>query len=70
MNKLKEIGEHCKKFRVFLGYKQSNVAYETGYSKENVSSFECGRNNNAIIYNWYVEHGLVDFVGVVNYGNR
>lgn len=55
---LKEIGKRCKEHREQLGKCQFDVAFETGYSKENVSAFECGRNNNAIIFKWYIEHGL------------
>lgn len=48
----------CKDFRIKLGYKQTDVADATGYSAENVSSFETGRNNNALLLYWYVEHGF------------
>ena len=57
---LKTIGTNCKAFREKIGYLQSDVAKQTGYSKENVSAFENGRNNNATIYNWYVQMGLYD----------
>ena len=56
----KEIGQRCKKFRERLGYYQSDVANQTGYSKENVSAFENGRNDNVRIFLWYVEMGLFD----------
>ena len=55
---LKELGRRCKRFREDLGLLQSDVARDTGYSTETVSSFECGRNNNAMIFAWYVDHGL------------
>lgn len=56
----KEIGQRCKKFRERLGYYQSDVANQTGYSKENISAFENGRNDNVRIFLWYVEMGLFD----------
>ena len=31
---------------------------DTGYSVENISSFETGRNDNARILLWYFEHGM------------
>lgn len=55
---LREIGRRCKQFRVDRGYYQTDVAAETGYSVENISSFETGRNDNARILLWYFEHGM------------
>lgn len=63
---LKEIGERCKEHRERLGKCQYDVAHDTGYSKENVSAFETGRNNNAIIFNWYVERGLIEYLYLSN----
>lgn len=54
----RRVGAICKKFREELGCFQSDVAIETGYSKENVSSFETGRNDNYRILLWYLSHGL------------
>lgn len=34
------------------------VSKELGYSKENVSAFEHGRNDNSVILLWYLSHGL------------
>lgn len=59
---LEKISDKCREFRYYLGYKQYQVAHDTGYSKENVSAFECGRNNNAVIFGWYVEMGLSDYL--------
>ena len=53
-----EMGRRCKQFRVDHGYYQSDVAADTGYSVENISSFETGRNDNARILLWYFEHGM------------
>lgn len=55
---LREIGRRCKQFRIDRGYFQNDVASETGYSVENISSFETGRNDNARILLWYFAHGL------------
>ena len=55
---LREMGRRCKEFRVYHGYYQSDVAAETGYSVENISSFETGRNDNARILLWYFERGM------------
>lgn len=60
---LKVVGMRCKEYRETCALYQSDVAEETGYSKENVSSFETGRNNNAVILLWYIDHGL-DLKGV------
>lgn len=55
---LRELGLKCQKFRVARGYYQSHVAAETGYTTENVSAFETGRNDNARILLWYIIHGM------------
>lgn len=55
---LREMGCRCKQFRIHRGYLQSDVAADTGYSVENISSFETGRNDNARILLWYFEHGM------------
>lgn len=68
---LREMGQRCKKYRIEHGYFQTDVADETGYSVENISSFETGRNDNARILLWYFAHGMKSehlFEGGVNYG--
>ena len=55
---LRDIGRHCKEFRVECGYRQIDVANDLGYSVENISSFESGRNDNARILLWYFSHGM------------
>lgn len=55
---LREMGRRCKQFRVKHGFYQTEVAAETGYSVENISSFENGRNDNARILLWYFSHGM------------
>lgn len=54
----KEIGQMCKAFRQSMEVKQSDVAKDTGYSLESISSFENGRTNNMQIFVWYVLHGF------------
>lgn len=56
---LKTLGNECREFRKEMGYKQYEVAREIGTSSVNVSHFENGRNDSALIYNWYVMHGFV-----------
>ena len=58
MQSLSLIGKACKDFRVSLGILQSEVAHDTGYSIENVSKFEHGKNNNLRIFMWYVQKGF------------
>lgn len=53
-----DMGKRCKKYRIEHGFYQSDVAKETGYSVENISSFETGRNDNARILLWYFAHGM------------
>lgn len=66
---LKDLGLRCKQFRVSRGYYQYNVAEDTGYTTENISAFECGRNDNSRILLWYIAHGMtIDEIkgGVLN----
>lgn len=55
---LKEVGATCKAYRESLGKLQREVARDTGYSPENISSFETGRNDNMYILFWYIENGI------------
>ena len=55
---LREMGQRCKQFRVEHSFYQTDVAFETGYSAENISAFENGRNDNARILLWYFAHGM------------
>lgn len=55
---LRELGQCCKAYRVEHGYCQVHVALDTGYSVENISAFETGRNDNARILLWYFAHGM------------
>lgn len=58
MEEMKIIGRNCKAFRERLGYFQQDVADDLGYSKENISSFENGRNDNYKVLLWYVLKGI------------
>lgn len=55
---LKVLGARCKEFRVNKGYYQYHVAIDTGYTTENISAFETGRNDNSRILLWYILHGM------------
>lgn len=55
---LRDMGRRCKEFRIEHGYFQTDVAADTGYSVENISSFETGRNDNARILLWYFAKGM------------
>lgn len=52
------IGRNCKKYREKIGYTQRQVADELGYSVENISAFENGRNSNMHIFSWYLKKGM------------
>lgn len=66
---LAAIGARCRAWRKRYGYKQYCVAKDTGYSIENISSFECGRNDSMRILLWYIARGMsIDeiIIGVEN----
>lgn len=53
------VGAKCREYRrrvlkVSLFY----VSRTLGYSRENVSAFENGRNDNCLILLWYLSQGL------------
>lgn len=54
---LYKLGESCRFFRKKHGYRLVDVADDIGYSQENVSAFEHGRNDNLRIFLWYVFNG-------------
>ena len=56
---LVEVGRTCKEYRESINLYQYDVAKDVGCSKENVSAFERGKNNNASILLWYIAKGLV-----------
>lgn len=55
---LKEIGKLCANYRRSLNVTQQQVADFLGYSAENISSFENGRNDNFEILLWYIYKGI------------
>lgn len=60
---LKTIGARCKEYRLTLGVLQYHVANDIGYSLENISAFETGRNDNSRILLWYFNHGMtIDYL--------
>lgn len=60
---LKTMGAACRQVRQELGYQQMDVAVDTGYSVENVCTFEAGGNNNAILLSWYMNKANNILVG-------
>lgn len=55
---LRLIGDKCREHRRYLGITQRQVADELGYTSENISSFENGRNDNYRILFWYLANGV------------
>lgn len=55
---LPDLGRMCKEYRTYIGVTQSDVARATGYSEQNISSFETGRTNNMILLLWYIDQGI------------
>ena len=66
---LKEIGLMCQEYRKAMGVYQKEIAQDLGCTTQNISAFERGENNNALIYAWYVHHGLYDD-STLTYMNR
>lgn len=59
MENMITIGNRCRQYRKnVLKVTLSDVAESTGYSKENISAFECGRNANSLILLWYISKGI------------
>lgn len=55
---LYRLGAECQKYRIEQRYTQQDIAFDTGYTKELISAFERGLNNNAFVLFWYVKHGF------------
>ena len=55
---LKVIGKKCQEFRLSLGYTQDDVGNCIGYSRETISMFENGKNDNLLIFLWYITMGM------------
>lgn len=56
---VKMVGEECRKNRIAAGIRLEELAYELGYTKENLNAFERGKNNSLYIYMFYKEKGLI-----------
>lgn len=57
---LARLGEYCAMTRLKQGIRQCEVAKEIGCSTQNLSRFENGGNNNALLLYWYIKHGLLE----------
>lgn len=57
---LASLGEYCRMARMKKGLLQLDVAKDIGCSPQNVSCFERGENNNALILLWYIKNGLLE----------
>lgn len=70
LNDLKLLGRACRTYRQKRGVTQADVANQLGYSVENISAFETGRNDNCRILLWYFENGMTinDVTGVCSHG--
>lgn len=56
---LEQVGNRCRRYRKKVLKKElREVATDTGYSRENVSAFENGRNDNCIFLLWYMSRGM------------
>lgn len=59
------IGAMCGEFRRYILHEsQTRIAKECKVSRELVSKFEHGRNSNAVIFMWYIKHGLFTWIPV------
>lgn len=55
----KEIGKACREWRMLHSpYTLNDISKATGYSNQNISAFEHGRNNSAVLLLWYVANGF------------
>ena len=55
---LRKLGFICANFRKDICKYQRDVAFDCNVSVETVCAFEHGRTNNAMVFLWYVDHGL------------
>ena len=60
------MGAMCSEYRRYFlkGVSQQQIANETGVSRELVSKFERGTNPNALVFMWYIRHGLFDWMPI------
>lgn len=57
---LLEIGTRCKDFRIKNNIRLEQIALDTGYTVSNINAFEYGRNNNALLYQYYINMGVLN----------
>ena len=57
-DELQIIGQECQNHRRRINIRQEQVGDEIGYSKQTISQFENGHNNNLYIFAWYLMNGL------------
>lgn len=58
---------NCRCFRLLNYYSLREVAKDLDYQPAIINKFERGLNNNAIVYNWYIEHGYnhnIDYIKI------
>ena len=56
---LEYVGSRCRRYRKrVLKTDLREVADTLGYSRENVSAFENGRNDNCMVLLWYLSKGM------------
>ena len=61
----KRIGNICRLYRQnVLDMTQKELSFLCGYSKENISAFECGRNDNYRILLLYIGLGLLETISI------
>ena len=52
------IANACGEWRRQNGIRQSRIASDLDVSCVCVSNYECGKNNSASIFMWYIRHGF------------
>lgn len=52
------IATACGEWRRQNGIRQSRIASDLDVSCVCISNYECGKNNNASIFMWYIRHGF------------
>lgn len=68
--RLNNLGEMCARVRRRHGITQVQVAIDTGYSTENICAFERGRNNNAMVFAWYIRRANDHEIELIREGLR
>lgn len=60
------IGAMCHEYRRYRlnGVTQKDIAKDCGVSREAVSRFERGSLSNAVIFMWYIKHGIFEWVPI------